>query len=118
MAVKDYKELIVWQKAMQLAEEIYTLSKIMPKDELYGLISQMRRATVSVPSNIAEGQARKSTAEFKHFLSISQGSLAELETQLLLAQRLAMLPAERTTTAASLIVEVSKMLRALQAKLD
>lgn len=117
MQINSYQELIVWQKAMDLAEEIYRLSKNFPKEEIYGLTSQIRRAAVSVPSNIAEGQARQGTAEFLNFLSIARGSLAEVDTQLLLAQRFQYLPVETSAKAASLIVEISKMLASLRAKL-
>ena len=117
MAVRHFTDLIVWQKAMDLAEEVYRLSRAFPKEELYGLTSQLRRAVVSVPSNIAEGQARQGTAEFLNFLSIAQGSLAEVDTQLLLAQRFQYLTPVTTVKAAGLIVEVSKMLASLRAKL-
>src|SRR5260370_41920494 len=89
MKVKKYSELIVWQKAMDLTEEVYTETQHFPKEEIYGLTSQLRRAAVSVPSNIAEGQGRKSTSEFLHYLSIAYGSLMEVETQILIAARLA-----------------------------
>ena len=88
MSVKSYQELIVWQKAMQLVEEVYRLARMLPKAELFALSDQMRRAAVSIPSNIAEGQARNSTKEFVNFLSISRGSTAELETQLMICVRL------------------------------
>jgi four helix bundle protein len=117
MKINDYKDLIVWRKAMDLAAEVRLLSKAFPRDELYGLTSQLRRAAVSVPSNIAEGQARQSTAGFLNFLSIAQGSLAEVDTQLLLAQRFQYLSDETTSKAASLIIEVAKMLFSLRAKL-
>ena len=117
MQIKTYKELIVWQKAMDLAEAIHRLSKLFPKEELYGLTSQLRRAAVSVPSNIAEGQARQSTAEFRNFLSIAQGSLAEVETQLLLALRFEYLTQPQAASALALREEISKMLFALRSKL-
>lgn len=88
MKVRMYSELIVWQKAMELVQEIYTATKHFPKEEIYGLTSQIRRAAVSVPSNIAEGQGRRSTAEFLHHLSFAYGSLMEVETQILIAGRL------------------------------
>ena len=103
MQIKNYKDLIVWQKAMDLAAEIHRLTRSFPREELYGLTSQIRRAAVSVPSNIAEGQARQSTAEFRNFLSISQGSLAEVETQLLLAQRFQYLQPQDAATAAGVL---------------
>lgn len=117
MQINSYKDLIVWQKAMDLAQEIYRLTKSFPKEELYGLTSQLRRAAVSVPSNIAEGQARQGTAEFLNFLSIAQGSLAEVHTQLLLAQRFQYLQPPDAVRAAALIEEISKMLSSLRAKL-
>ena len=84
MAVKNYTELLVWRKAMELTAEVYRIVKMLPKEELFALSDQMRRAAVSIPSNIAEGQARTSTREFLKFLSIAKGSKAELETQLIL----------------------------------
>ena len=83
---KSYRELIVWQKSMELAEKVYLLVKALPKEETYALSDQMRRAAVSIPSNIAEGHARQSQKEFLQFLCIARGSRAELETQLLLAR--------------------------------
>ena len=88
MKVKMYEELEVWQVAMQLAEQVYALQKQLPKEETYGLGDQIRRAVVSVPSNIAEGFGRDSTADFVHFLYIARGSLFETRTQLELAKRL------------------------------
>jgi four helix bundle protein len=85
MAVQSYRELIVWQKAMKLVQSIYSLTKDFPKEEVYALTSQIRRAAVSIPSNIAEGQGRDSTKEFLHHLSIAYGSLMEVETQILIA---------------------------------
>ncbi len=84
----NFKELKVWQHSMDLAVEIYTLMQKMPKDELYGLTSQIKRCTVSIPSNLAEGAGRHSTADFARFVDISNGSANELETQLILANRL------------------------------
>ena len=86
MAVNNYKDLIVWQKSMSLAVKIYQIVKLLPKEELFVLSDQMRRAVVSIPSNISEGHQRNSSKEFKHFLSIAKGSLGELETQLLLCE--------------------------------
>jgi len=86
--MKDHKDLDVWNKAMDLVENIYTCTKDFPKEEVYGLSSQIKRAAVSVPSNIAEGAGRKGTKEFIQFLYISMGSLSEVETQILLAKRL------------------------------
>lgn len=81
---RSHEDLAVWKTAMQLAADIYRFSRRLPKDEQFGLQSQLRRAAVSVPSNIAEGAARSTSAEFRHFLSVALGSLAELETQYLL----------------------------------
>ena len=92
MAVRNYSELIAWQKAMDLVAMVYASTKTFPKEELYGLTNQLRRAAVSVPSNIAEGQGRKSRNEFVRYLSIAHGSLCEVETQILIAERLGYLP--------------------------
>ncbi len=86
--IKTHKDLDVWNKAMELAEKIYLLTKELPKEEQFGLTSQIRRAAISVPSNIAEGAARNSDKEFLQFLYVALGSLSEIETQLLLAARL------------------------------
>ena len=84
----DHKELDAWKQAMNLVEEVYKLSSTFPKQELYGLTSQVRRAAVSIPSNISEGAARNGNKEFNNFLGISLGSLAEVETQMIIAERL------------------------------
>jgi four helix bundle protein len=118
MGVRDYRELIVWQKAMDLVTEVYRLTRGFPREELYGLTNQLRRAAVSIPSNIAEGQARQSTAEFRNFLSIAQGSRAEVETQLLIAVRLQYATEEDFQAAASLLTEIQKMLAVLQTRLQ
>jgi len=91
MTVRNYTELIVWQKAMALAEAVYQATESFPKEERYGLVAQMRRAAVSIPSNIAEGEGRGEDGNMLHSLRISYGSLRELETQMLLANRLRML---------------------------
>ena len=85
---KSYRDLVAWQQAMDLVTAIYQITRCFPKEELYGLTSQLRRAAVSIPSNIAEGQGRRSAAEFRHFLGQARGSLMELETQVLIAERL------------------------------
>src|SRR4030067_692480 len=84
--VKNYRDLMVWQLGVKLAKEVYTLTNKFPRHEIYGLADQLRRAAVSVPSNIAEGQARRAPTDFRRFLHISLGSLAEVDTQLVLAQ--------------------------------
>jgi four helix bundle protein len=86
--VSSYRDLLAWQKAMELITEIYRVSQKFPSEELYGLISQMRRAAVSIPTNIAEGQGRLTKGEFSQFLGNARGSLLELETQLLVARNL------------------------------
>ena len=93
-SIKSYRDLRVWQLALDLAPEVYKLAQSLPKHEQYGLADQMRRAVVSVPANIAEGQARRHRREFLRYLSIARGSLAELETLLVLAERLKYLNAE------------------------
>ena len=100
MAGKSFRDLETWQRAVDLVEEIYLETKSFPKDEIYGLTGQMRRAALSIPSNIAEGQGRDSPKEFLRFLSIAYGSLCETQTQLLIACRLGYLdePAHRRLT--------------------
>ncbi|MBP3366052.1 MAG: four helix bundle protein [Treponema sp.] len=117
MAVQSYKELLIWQKGMQIAKEIYSLVKKLPKEEIYALSDQMRRAAVSIPSNIAEGQSRNSTKEFIHFLSITNGSKAELETQLILCKEIGYLTEEEIQPVMNLLQEESKMLYTMKAKL-
>ena len=115
---KHYKELLVWQKGMELAKAVYHLTKEFPVEERYGLVAQMRRAAVSVPSNIAEGQARHGTGEFLQFLSHAPGSLAELETQLILSETLGYCDARASSRAFELITELQKMLQAMRRTLS
>lgn len=115
--IKDFKDLIVWQKAMELVAEVYRLVKQLPKEELSALSDQMRRSAISIPSNIAEGQGRNSTKEFIQFLAIAKDSKAELETQLLLCVKINYLINSDIETAINLIQEVGKMLNALQKSL-
>ena len=117
MKVQHYRELVVWQKAMLLCREIYLLVNKLPKEELYSLSSQIRRAAVSIPSNIAEGQARNSTKEFIHFLSIARGSKAELQTQLLICVDVGYISEEEVKTVMNLTEEVGKMISSLIQKL-
>ena len=114
---RSYKDLIVWQKGMDLAEETYRLTRDFPPEERFGLISQLRRASVSVPSNIAEGQARHKTGEFIQFISHAEGSLAELDTQLILSIELRFARAEGANVAFGLILELRRMLNVLRRKL-
>lgn len=109
-----YRDLKVWQAAMQLATEVYRLSAKFPKHETYGLSIQIQRSAVSVPSNIAEGHGRNSNKEFHHFLGIASGSLSELETQLILAQQPGYLTYEITSPALQISGEIGKMLKGLQ----
>ena len=109
MAVKNFKELVVWQKSMELTLIIYHLVKHFPKEEMYALTSQICRAAVSIPSNIAEGQGRQSKAEFLNFLSIANGSLAEVETQLLIAIKLGYIQEADAQYAQDLIIQIGKM---------
>ena len=113
MPWKSYKELIVWQKSMALTKEIYVLTEKLPKSELYGLFSQLRRAAVSVPSNIAEGHGRRTTKDFSHFLSVANGSCMEIETQLLLCVQLNMLKEEDISPVLAELNEISRMLTSL-----
>lgn len=110
--VKSYKDLVVYQKALDLVVEIYKFTRCLPSEEKYGLVSQMRRAAVSIPSNIAEGFRRKGLGDYIRFLAISNGSLAELETQINLCRRLYS-HNNGCERAARLLVEVKKMLCAL-----
>jgi len=110
MDYRPHRKLDVWQKSMELVREIYQITTAFPKNEEYGLRSQMRRAAVSVPSNLAEGAARKGKNEFKQFLNIAQGSLSELDTQVELAHMLGYMASERHREIMSKMTEISKML--------
>jgi len=113
LARKSHKDLILWRKSLDLAVDVHGLTATFPKFELFGLISQLRRAAVSVPSNIAEGSARRSTREFIAFLHIARGSLAELETQLLLAQRVGYISEDRLHHVIAAADEVGRILNAV-----
>lgn len=113
MAWTHYKDLIVWQKGMDLTDVVYALTKDLPSEERFVLVDQMRRAAVSVPSNIAEGHGRQSEKEFKHFLAIAQGSVFEVETQLHICLRQGYLSEESAAPAFSLCLEIGKMLTKL-----
>ena len=117
MAVlKSYKELVVWQKSITLVKEIYKITSTLPENEKFGLISQMRRASVSIPSNIAEGWGRLSRKNYIQFLRISRGSLFELETQILITKELNYISDSEIIE--NLIIEISKMLNSLIRKLE
>ena len=117
MHLQSYKDFQVWQRAMDLTVEIYKLVKLLPKEETYALSDQMRRAVVSIPSNIAEGQGRNSTKEFINFLTISRGSQNEFETQLQICIRLNYIIEKDAENALNLCEEVGKMLNSLIKKL-
>jgi four helix bundle protein len=117
MKVRDYTELIAWQKAMGFVTDIYKASENFPQRELYGLSSQLRRAAVSIPSNIAEGQGRRSTKEFKYFLSNAQGSLCEIETQVRIAGNLAYISHQQVQELLDKAAEIGRILHGLQASL-
>jgi four helix bundle protein len=116
--IGGYKDLLVWQKGILLVKLIYKLTRGFPEDEKFGLSSQMRRAAVSVPSNIAEGQARHTTGEFIQFISNAEGSLAEVDTQVVLAVELHYCENKEAHTALEQIYELRKMLNALRRKLQ
>lgn len=109
-----YRDTVVWSKAMEMACEIYRLAKLLPDEERYGLRSQITRAAVSVPSNIAEGWTRESKKEKSQFLSIAHGSLAELETQLTLCERVGWFGASQTSYARQRVEEVSRILTTMR----
>jgi len=115
---RDYRDLLVWQKGMALAKRIYQITQAFPRTERFGLVTQMRRAAVSVPSNIAEGQARNTTGEFIQFLSHAVGSVSELDTQLALSVELGFCPQGKAQEARSLIMELRKMITSLRRKLS
>ena len=117
MSVKSYRDLIVWSKSMELVECIYRLTSTFPREEIYGLTNQLRRAAISIPSNIAEGQGRQSTREFLNFLSIARGSLFEVETQVLVANRLQYLQAAQRDNVLSTTQEIGKLLNGLMKSL-
>ena len=112
-ALQSFRDLEVWRRSIDLVEAIYRASSAWPADERFGLTSQVRRAAVSVPSNIAEGAARQGTGEFLQFLSIAKGSLAEVETQLILAERLGYLPATAGASLLTSAAEIGRMLAGL-----
>jgi four helix bundle protein len=113
LVAQSYRQLIAWQKAMELVVEIYRTTKTFPRDELYGLTSQLRRAAVSVPSNIAEGQARYSRREFYRYLTVARGSLAEIETQVMLVRSLDYLTSGATSLLLTKAGELGRILNGL-----
>ena len=114
---RSYRDLLVWQKGIHLAKLLYPLTATLPAEERFGLVSQIRRAAVSVPSNIAEGQARHTTGEFIQFISHAEGSVAELDTQLYLSVELGLVAPEQATPSFELIGDLRRMLNALRHRL-
>ena len=114
---QGYRDLVVWQQAMDVAVETYRLTSSFPKEEMFGLTSQMRRAAVSIASDIAEGEGRKSKNEFSHFLGIALGSKSELETQLILSERVNLLKTTDTEPIKKSLDDIGKMLTALRRKI-
>ncbi|WP_280950554.1 four helix bundle protein [Pararhizobium arenae] len=117
-AIDSYQDLKVWQRAMDLAVECYDLTKVFPREEIYGMVSQIRRSSASVVANIAEGYGREATGAYVHHLKIAQGSLKELETHLLLSARIGLIDADRIRSAMVLSDEAGKMLRSLIRRLQ
>lgn len=117
MKVKNYQELIVWQKAMDMVEAVYNASRSFPREEIYGLTSQIRRAAVSIPSNIAEGQGRRTTSDFLRHLSIAHGSLREVETQIMIAERLGYIAKAELVELMNRAGEVGRLLNGLMSSL-
>ena len=115
---QNFKDLVVWQKGIELAKAIYRITGKFPSQEKFGLVSQMRRAAVSIPSNIAEGQARHTTGEFIQFISHAEGSTAELETQLILSLELGFASAEPAKASFGLLDDIRRMLNGLRRKLS
>jgi four helix bundle protein len=113
----NYKNLIVWRKSIVLVKQIYELTRKFPSEEKFGLVSQMRRAVVSIPSNIAEGQARRTTGDYVRFVSNAEGSLAELETQLIISIELNFCLKDEAENIFALMIEIRKMLNALRRSL-
>lgn len=118
MTVRKYRDLEVWQKAMELVTKVYGCTQRFPREEMYGLTNQVRRAAVSVPSNIAEGQGRRTTREFLHHLSIARGSLAEVDTQVEIAERLGFLTKEQAEEIGQVLTSVAKLTNALISALE
>jgi four helix bundle protein len=116
--VQSYRELVVWKKSMELVLNVYRCTQAFPKSETYGLTSQLRRAAVSIPSNIAEGQARLSTGEFKQFLGNARGSLTEVETQILIARELGYMDQTQSHCLLNDAAEVGRILNGLLASLS
>ena len=118
MTVKSYRDLDVWNASMDLVVEVYRITNSFPTDERFGLISQLRRASVSIPSNLAEGHSRNSTREFLHHISIAMGSLSETETQITLAERLNYATTAEIAPVLQMCDQIGRQLRNLQKSLN
>jgi four helix bundle protein len=116
--IKTYKDLLIWQKGIQIVKETYLICNQIPKDELYGLQSQIKRSSISIPSNIAEGWGRNYTKSYIQFLKYSRGSLLELETQMIIAKELNFISIESFNKIQGLITEENKMLNAFIKSID
>lgn len=114
----SYRDLVVWQRSLALVRNVYTSTRSFPREEMYGLTSQIRRASVSVPANIAEGQARNTKGEFLQFLGIASGSLAELETLVIVSRKLGYLPSADATQLLDKCDEVGRLLAGLKRSLE
>ncbi len=116
-SIKSYRDLTVWQKSIDLVQEVYKLTRRFPQYEVYALANQLQRSVVSIPSNIAEGQARQHTGEFRQFLHMALGSAAEVDTQTVIACRLGYITQTEADAIAARVVEIQKMIHSLIAKL-
>ncbi|MGK7935216.1 MAG: four helix bundle protein [Xenococcaceae cyanobacterium] len=116
--INDFKDLIIWQKGLVIAEKCYFLTGLFPKDELYGMVQQIRRSAVSIPANIAEGYGRRYTKEYLRFLNIARGSINELETHLILSERVKLCKKQEVEIIISLLREENKMITSLIKKLE
>ena len=116
--MNNYKDLKVWQKSVNLAVKVYQITKEFPREEIYGLTSQLRRSAISIPSNIAEGAGRNTKNDFKNFLGISNGSSCELETQLIIANRIELLTENNLNLLQNELSEIQKMTRSLKNSLS
>jgi four helix bundle protein len=114
MKIKSYRDLIAWQRSMDLVESVYRETRAFPKEEIYGLTSQLRRAVISIPSNIAEGQGRDSTLEFRRHLFIAHGSLCEAETQIIIAKKLGYLNQTRCEKLLEAGAEIGRIIHGLR----
>ena len=114
---RNYRDLIVWKKSIELVSKLYSSTRAFPKEEIYGLTSQIRRAGVSIPANIAEGQGRNSLGEFRQFLGIAQGSLAELETLLIISGNLLYLKSQKKEELLESCEEIGRLLAGLKKSL-